>query len=78
MDTKFDMSQQQDLIAKKAKGIPDYTQVNYHWQVEKGDLSPLLRTGEATPAVQCQDLGSPVLEKLQHTGQNSAQGQEDD
>ena len=73
---KLTMSHQCALVAKKDNS-PELHQEGCCQQVERGDPSPLLSTGEATSAVLCPVLGSSAQERHGRTGVSSAKGHKD-
>ncbi|GAB0180624.1 hypothetical protein GRJ2_000527700 [Grus japonensis] len=77
VDTRLNMSQQWALAAKKANALLGCVrQSKCCQQVEGGDPSPLLSTGEATPGELCPVLGSSVQER--QTGEHLTKDHNDD
>ncbi|GAB0178259.1 hypothetical protein GRJ2_000291200 [Grus japonensis] len=73
VDNKLSMSQQCALVAKKANGVLGCIK-KCGQQVEGGYPPPLLCPGEATSGVLCPDLGYPVQEMQETTGESPAKG----
>jgi len=60
------------FCCEEGKWYAQLHETKYWQQVNRGDLSSLLSTGEATVGLLCPVLGSPVQER--HTGEGSIKG----
>ena len=63
--------------SKEGLQYPGLHEEEHCQQVESGDPSLLLSTGEATPVVLCPGLGSPVSQRDGVPRESSAKGHED-
>jgi len=70
VDTKFNMSQQCALVAKKTNSTLAFLCKGVESRSEGGDPSPLLSTGVATPGVLCPVPRPSVQKTHEHTKSN--------
>lgn len=77
-DSKWNMSQQYALVANRTSSVLGYIRRSIAGRSREGIFPPQVSPGEATAAVLCPVLGSPVQQKYGAAGESQAEGHEED